>query len=917
MGHEIGCRFEKNTGSQSLTAPLAGLVQMRWLGEITRIYQHHTPTRPSSGAAKLWKSQLPALSRIRNSKDTMLKTLARWVAITVIAGIAPLAFAQQPAPRSLQAAQEAEGQVALAERLVQQAGDLLLASRGKDGRPPVTSLRQTAALTEAALRLAPAEPRFAGLLAQTYSSLGDTNGEITAWTAYRRLLPDDRVAQAHVIELYLTRLETADAKVAYLKDLLTRESIAPELKAHIAALTVPLLEQRSHEEAVAMVPQARQFYPLPEVLWMEYHLLAPDAPPAKRVAAIVDLLKSNPAQPTLMFELAHFLTMAGLHEEATPYYQLTGSLLNRMLMPANLTVAIEAAANQYRIGQNQAATQFVDQLASQQLYPDAPIVWFMKLTLVHGAESPEQLRVTRNAINKAIAAFAESVNKTAPDPPAALGPSTQATTTATKPSATSKPSEAIDLPVLAAKVKGMNDSRLSAALVEELSDRAWFEIYFANDPAKASPAMEGLKTLLPADDTTLVRLSGWFDLVTSKADEARKELSSVADKDSLSLLGMYLLEDRAGNKAQADQIGSRLLSEPTTGLLNAILYQAIKSKDYAPTTRPVTDEVRAELKKLPQDWLVVLQPVQTGAPPPASRFYQLRAEPLRVAHHVGEPMLTRITLTNVGKYDLSIGSAGLIQPDLWFDVQTRGIVQQGFPGIAFERLLGRTILRPGESISQVMRIDSGELGTILRRTPIGIFTIDGDVVLNPIQGQDGLHLGPGGLFVQFTKLISRMSEPLSSDQARDRFFKAMEQHAPAQKLIDLDTLAAYVRAAATVDPSSPDKTVANRYVEAISAARSDSSTEVAAWAGALSAELQEVDQRQKVIEEMVSKESWEARLLGLLQARLIAPEPRKALAARLAANDPDAIVKSFAAATVDAPELPTTAPSTTQPSNAH
>jgi len=124
-------------------------------------------------------------------------------------------------------------------------------------------------------------------------------------------------------------------------------------------------------------------------------------------------------------------------------------------------------------------------------------------------------------------------------------------------------------------------------------------------------------------------------------------------------------------------------------------------------------------------------------------------------------MLARLTLTNVGKFDVSIGAgpAGLIEPDLWFDAQLRGIGQDKFPGLVFDRLMGRSVLRPGESISQIVRIDQGELADRLGRMPVGMLSVDADVVLDPLQSPDGLRIGPGGMLVPSRRCSSAPATP--------------------------------------------------------------------------------------------------------------------------------------------------------------
>ena len=833
-------------------------------------------------------------------------------------------FALCPAIGLSQAAPHGDANAALAERLVQQAQGLLTQARAGSGQIAAPVFRQAAALLDAAVRLNPSEPRFPRLLAEVYGNLGDVDAELSAWGNYRRLLPDDRVAQSRVIELYLSRIETADGKINYLKDLLTKPTLAPELKAHIAALAVPLLRQRSDEEANAMIHQAREFYPLCEILWLEYGLLPKDATDIQRLTALLDLLKANPLQPAPMFETAHFLTRAGLHTEATHFYQDTNLLMLQLGQGASEELAVETVANLYRTGQAQTAIQGAEELSGQRFYPESPEAWFLKLTLQHGSESPDVIRHARNVMDHALSAVSKQIEADAAATTQRADSQTQPTTQPATPPATqastppaSQPSNQ-ELAGIATKAKALDNPNAVSSLVSALSDSAWLELYYANEPKRALPFIDGLKALLPPEDVTLSRLMGWYDLQSGNIDQARQELSSVAEKDSLSLLGLYQLEFKSGDKQKAAELGAKLLSQPDTGLLDAIVYQAVKDQGYTPAPRPLTDKAKALLAKFPMDWLGIAEPQKKGQPLPTAKFYTLRADPLKVAHHIGEPLLAKVTLTNVGQQDVPIGPgvAGVVQPDLWFDAQLRGVAQQTFAGVAYDRIMGRTILRPHESVSQIVRIDQGELASVLRKTPVGLLIVDADVVLNPELSQDGVRLGPGGIFIPFVRMFSRVSEPLTSETAIAKFFQTMRDASPPDKLRDVDVMSAYVQAAALPNATQPEKDQAQKYLLVIQDQRQDPDPAVASWAGAVAAELLDDAARQKVIEQMAASQNWQSRLLALLETRLLNSDQRKEIAGRFAQSDADADVKSFAAATLEAPattQPATTAPAATQP----
>src|SRR5699024_7395427 len=107
----------------------------------------------------------------------------------------------------------------------------------------------------------PQDPRFPRLLVEARLKVGDTGGAIDALNAYRKINPGDRVAQIQLIDLYATRMQTADARLAYLQDLLGRETLPDEVRSHVAAECAELLLERSQDEAAKMVAQALELFP--------------------------------------------------------------------------------------------------------------------------------------------------------------------------------------------------------------------------------------------------------------------------------------------------------------------------------------------------------------------------------------------------------------------------------------------------------------------------------------------------------------------------------------------------------------------------------------------------------------------------------------------------------------------------------
>ncbi|MDB5354115.1 MAG: hypothetical protein JWN24_568 [Phycisphaerales bacterium] len=828
----------------------------------------------------------------------------------------------QPQQRSYTTEEENEVRGMLGEKFAEFAPNAI-----RPGLSP-RALRQGEALLEAAMRMNPSDPRYPRQLAETRRQLGDVNGQIAAWTAYRRILPADRVAQNLIIDLYTSRIETADGKLAYLKDLLTKPSLPDDVKAYVAVKAVLLLDQRSHAEAEAMLDQAAKYYPLPEVTFLQYQFLPADAPRVRRFAAVVARLRSNPAQPDALEAGADILANAGLTEQALNWYMTLVDLCGRNgILPSEGSL-INYLVEIYRAGDGAAATEKLDQILPKlrEISNASAAGWFLRLTMQRGDESVQTLAKAREIFAHRIDLVADQIVKlpatTQPESGAAPGPSTQPSP-ASQPAAAAAPAPPPDAPVTPAAIQPATpdtgaalvnaavaraktaDPQIRNALSVVLGELAWFELYFDKKPDAALPPINSLREFLGASDPLVRRLQAWYDLQTGHPEEARKTFTELQDADPLCALGLFRLEEQEKHAPEAEAIGRKILANPRGGTLGAILWQALKGRGLKPATQPAASgEIAAELEKLPPAFLTVLSAPQ--------RFYSLRAEPIHNGRRLGEPLYAVVSVINVGKQDITLGQNGLIKPAVWFDANIRGLAQQTFPAITFDRLMGTNVLRPGQGIQQVVRLDAGELGELLRQRPLMTLYIAGAAVTNAIPTERDARPAAGGVAVAFTKMFTRTPTILNSESAVRKFVGELQNGSPADKLLDLDALAGYVRQYAAPTATPQEKSRASQYLQLIDQYQSDPAPGVKIWSNYLTATL-EGPGGAKVIDEMLASNSWESRLMGLIVARVLPADAQKELMSRVALKDADATVKAYATATLDLLQNPTTQPATTQP----
>ncbi len=821
------------------------------------------------------------------------------------------------------AAEQSEARISLAEHLADLASQTVRS--GGLGEP---AFRESSVLLEAAGRVNPQEPRYPRLQASAAAQLQDLDGQIGAWLAYRKLVPDDREAQQELIDLYAAKIETADGKLAYLRALLDKAQVPEEVRAHVGAECVALLTDRSKDEAIEMTARAKKLYPLPEVLGWEYELVGKQAAAPARVHSLLALLQANPAQPQRVAELAHILASNGLARESLDWYATALNLDNRIARAPSHNLAVECAAELYIAGETQAAASVVGRLL--QVQPDDPDFWFLKLTLDRGAGQQvalsQNLGLAKDAFVRRLAVVNDQI----------LGKNAGAATQAGVVDAPD-PSAAIE------SLKAHDRPELHDAFVWALDNLAWFEVYYDQQPDAATPWIKALKALLPAEDVTLRRVQGWQDLAAGRAAEARAALEPVAEHDPLAALGIIRLNKDIKDEAELEHFAAakaKLLSDNPIGLLGAVLREGLGVATPAsqpattqpasteptaasqttgttlpatPATRPLAtplqptvqspdvDAIRAELEKFPKDWLGVLEPTQ--------HFYLLRAEPLKTSIHFGEPLFVRVSLKNVGGRDLFIGPNGILQPHLWFNAQLRGIVTEASQGVVYDRIANVTVLRPGATATQIVRFDQGDLAEAMRQSPNGSVIVTGTVITNPVPLAGGLSIGPGGSGVQFSKNFVRLPIDFRSPIAQKKVEEALTNGSPADKFQAMTLLAHHVAMLQKEMDESARAATAD-LAKRIAACRGDALPEVALWADYLLAALPGLEGREAKIREMIASQDWRARLLGLAALRGEHPEVQQNEASAVAQGDPDPAVKRFAAAVLDALKHPVIQPTT-------
>jgi hypothetical protein len=290
---------------------------------------------------------------------------------------------------------------------------------------------------------------------------------------------------------------------------------------------------------------------------------------------------------------------------------------------------------------------------------------------------------------------------------------------------------------------------------------------------------------LPEGDVNIARLEGWSFMAQNR-DAAGSRLSAVAERDPLSKLGLIRLDlsdPTTASNAMAEL--AKLASERSAGVTGAILVQELRDHNGKFLPSPNSNAVREEYEKFPKDFLNIL-----SSP---DKFYRVVVEPLHVSHSFGEPMLVNVSIQNTSPYELTLGNDGVIHRDLWFDVKITGLIGKTYAGVAYDRMSQAVKLAPKTgTVSQVVRVDEGQLAILLEGTPSMAIPLLFSVFTNPTRNATGIGPGPGGQRAQFNRPMERAAAPVNQ-QTVPQFIQYLMAGKPADRIAVSELMARYVQ----------------------------------------------------------------------------------------------------------------------------
>lgn len=739
---------------------------------------------------------------------------------------------------------------------------------------PQASLRSadaelTLAFMQAAARI---EPGLAEAWLWQHDLLWALHREDEATEAlgrYVRLEPDDWSARVLWIAARTNGLQTVEERVRFWQEQLREPNLPGEVASDLHRRMAEYHYNRGENETAAQqIALALKAFPQNLAAQrLRLEMSADPRNPAARLELALNLVRLSPAQPLFAWDVARLLDEISLHREAQSWYQ-HAQLMFQLADPGRAAPGeflLEMAASQIDAGMLDSAEKLVQQVIRTEGDGAAPRVLLGRIARLRNKpdEAKTQFAIARSAYESAWS-----------------------------------------------KVKDAPDRDLAAEI-------AWY--YCIDDPDVERAyqlATIAMQAVSPSDLAR--RAFGYAAAEKGVLADAQKALAPIVDADPWAACAMAIVKEKAGDANAAADLLTRVAQRHPSGQLfrEAAARLTALGKPIPPTPR--YENVRTVLAAFDNSLLLF--------PTAPKKFLDLTITPLRPASGAlrpGEAVWCRFVLRNCSPFPVSVGDDLMVGPTLLVLARTTGDRERDYGALLRVPVNRRQILGPGESITVTQTLDVGPLRSTLIATPQAAQTIEITAIVSPVYSSEqgawvprpgGFTAGPARIErpalppddpgpdgLQGTLAAARNGDVPAREQALTRMMMwlAEQEHLRAGRLsyptqaVNPDALRAGIQER-FADPAWP---VRARLAEALRWVTLDRQ-----WAQLASG--------------MLSDPEWLVRMLAV---RLFADHQKAAfdkVAAFYARNDPEACVRTMAAAVRErwAPQTqPTTGPATTAP----
>lgn len=727
------------------------------------------------------------------------------------------------------------------------------------GRQTPADVDHVAALLEAALRLDSRQPQACSWLYEIAALRDEPQRAAQYLTRLLAADPTNEFAFARWLELGLQAQQTHEQRIAWLNSV-DRDTLPPALQAMIAIARARLaLEDLDRDAARDYVQQARALDPTNvDAAALAVHLLPADASPATQLTAALSLLQLQPTVPDASWRVALVLEQAGQTAAAERFFNHTVHLYESRGGPGQLPGALRLDLARHYLYAGQlvealAATDLVIRTDPQNAAAAGLLQHYLLSQLGRDAEAQK--------VQAALARRFAQIREPAEFP------------------------------------------------VNEVTQAAWFYCTIEPQPDRALMLARNAAERAPSDPF-VQRVYGWALLQTGQTDTGRNTLEPLIATDPYAAYEVARLQYDHGDASAAAATLARLTRHPRAGLAHDLLATLATAAASQPTsasaTQPAADDTRITAI------LAGFDDTSLGYTTAPERFIRATVTLTDRSPAPGDPWWATFELENISTVPVTLGPDAMLNPVFLVSYQMEGDEQRSYPGLVTVNLDTRRALAPHERITTTQTLDVGPPRTISRQTPQQLQRIRLDIILDPVRGPTGeWQAAPGGQTLR-PLYFNRVPTAQSTETLAALFAELTSKSRTAQfHGVELlcELLGEAQRAALKRLNYRPEPIPEPRLRAAlVGLLRSDDwELRVRALEGA-----QLVGLDQALFEAVHDGLTHENALVRLMTVRVLARQGQAFLeeARRLAANDPDDLVRQIAASYVArwTPPVPASTP---------
>lgn len=573
-----------------------------------------------------------------------------------------------------------------------------------------------------------------------------------------------------------------------------------------------------------------------------------DAP--ERIAAdLVAAIKANPSSYELYSRLCRLLMSQGAYEGARrmarnadfavrPQFELVG------FEPVT-PIVVERCMAEWAAGSTEQARRRLHEFDQLRLQVFRDLARQQGLTGSRediesmGFAPDGQAEVLRLALELADVALA---GKGAPARPAAPSTTSQA---AGSPDAVSTVRSAVlmGLDAQARTIAGHDDASV-AVKVAPLLLGAQLCAASLGPETETRDWIARVEALAPLDPKALARFEGWIALARGDAPTAGRHFSEADPDAPLTMLGMAEVQRLEGRADESLTLLSRLATRDAAGPIGLLARARWEAQAGRRLELPRAREFERLAKDVPEFWDAVLRNEKAAI--------LIDGKPAKAMLEPFDPMVVRLTVTNVSPYPLAFDDGGPLMPSLVLQ-PTRLQSGTAVDSPAIVQVDSALLLMPGQKTTVESDLRRWPVGLAAEQRPLDSASISFRAVANPVFVGRGVALGALGAEAPIEPMF--VKAPVTNDAWIESALAAVRNPDTPSDLQDL-ALLMWVGAGAEAQAKQRNDALANAANAADAKNRVQRAADLAAIERAKAAGQEPPAMRDPIEPEAVDDSKW-------------------------------------------------------------